>query len=295
MDEKEQETLDDILQAYGLDGDGVFLETQVATALAEESLAIDQPQSKHESHRHIGGEKTLGSGVELEQTGWSRSQRPTLSTQLLPDTEGPDHGLHQLQPPPNTDPSDTEIDDEMTNQLSCRLGKLQFTQDGQLRYFGSTSNLHLLDVLVSVTLPAPNIVEREAQEVLETARLNADIDESFEEHLIELYFTWQDPSLHLVDYDKFWKARAQHNYDGMVSPYYSRILVDAMLVERGLRHHFTYFSIGVRSAQLMSPSITLSWLPFRGLCRNSSETVQSFSLSVKLRIPLWRQFKRWSF
>lgn len=247
MDGKDQGTLDEILQAYGLDDDQALSEARAVTPLATDPLSIDQPQSMHNSQISTRDEKTdqpihsvsqdpdqasrlAGSDNSLENGRESQVIIP-VSNNLnlpLPPIEPPNEDLHRLQPLTNIELFDAEVDDEVTTQLSCRLGKLQFTQDGQLRYFGSTSNLHLLDVLVSVTLPAPKIAEKETREILENARLNADIDEIFEKHLIELYFTWQDPSLHLVDCDKFWKARAQHIYDGLVSPYYSRSLGDAM-------------------------------------------------------------------
>ncbi|PWY71782.1 fungal-specific transcription factor [Aspergillus sclerotioniger CBS 115572] len=121
---------------------------------------------------------------------------------------------------------DWDSDDEVTDQLSCRLGRLQVTHDGQLRYFGSTSNLTLLDALVDVTPPVT--IARDAPELLESAQLDHDIDEGFERHLLELFFTWQDPSLHIIDAESFWRARAQSQDESLATPYYSRALSDAM-------------------------------------------------------------------
>ncbi|PLB47595.1 fungal-specific transcription factor [Aspergillus steynii IBT 23096] len=122
--------------------------------------------------------------------------------------------------------TDDESDDEVTDQLSCRLGRLQLTHDGQLRYFGSTSNLTLLDALVDVTPPIS--VTKDASELLESASLDREIDEIFEKHLLELFFAWQDPCLHVVDAETFWRSRAQSKYEGIATSYYSRTLVDAM-------------------------------------------------------------------
>lgn len=121
---------------------------------------------------------------------------------------------------------DAESDDEVTDQLSCRLGRLQLTHDGQLRYFGSTSNMTLLDALVDVTPPIA--VQKDASELLEHAQLDKELDETFETHLLELYFAWQDPCLHVVDAETFWRSRAQSRYEGIATPYYSRTLSDAM-------------------------------------------------------------------
>lgn len=122
--------------------------------------------------------------------------------------------------------SDDESDDEVTDQLACRLGRLQLTHDGQLRYFGSTSNLTLLDALVDLTPPVA--VAKDASELLESAKLDKEIDEAFERHLLELFFAWQDPCLHVVDAETFWRARAQSRYEGIATPYFSGTLSDAM-------------------------------------------------------------------
>lgn len=117
-------------------------------------------------------------------------------------------------------------DDEVTDQFSCRLGRLQLTHDGQLRYFGSTSNLNLLDALVDVT--PPSSIQRNAPELLENAKLDHEIDEGFETHLLELFFAWDDPSVHVVEAEAFWRSKTQSKFEGLTTPYYSRALSDAM-------------------------------------------------------------------
>ncbi|KAL2855687.1 fungal-specific transcription factor domain-containing protein [Aspergillus pseudodeflectus] len=137
-----------------------------------------------------------------------------------------------VEPPHEAAPlvgtSDEEEEDEVTNQLSCRLGKLQVTHGGQLRYYGSTSNFTLLDVLVEVAPTSPVSITRGTQETLENAGLALDVDEPFEKHLLQLYFTWHDPCMHAVSEDVFWRSRAQKMYEGLDTPYYSRALSDAM-------------------------------------------------------------------
>lgn len=135
----------------------------------------------------------------------------------------------QPQPnPPHKTGEDEE--DEVTSQLSCRSGRLQVMHDGQLRYYGSTSNLNLLDILVGVTPPCSTNAQKGAHEVLKSAELDAPVDETFEQHLLKLYFTWQDPCLHVVDEQVFWRSRAQNLDDDLDTPYYSFTLVNAMWV-----------------------------------------------------------------
>jgi hypothetical protein len=86
----------------------------------------------------------------------------------------------------------------------------------------------LLDVLVEVAPASPVSITRGTQETLENAGLALDVDETFEKHLLQLYFTWHDPCMHAVSEDVFWRSRAQKMYDGVDTPYYSRALSDAM-------------------------------------------------------------------
>ncbi|KAJ6183931.1 hypothetical protein N7519_005232 [Penicillium mononematosum] len=123
---------------------------------------------------------------------------------------------------------ETDSEDEVTNQFACRLGRVQLTHDGQLRYFGSTSNLNLLDVSVDIGNPTPSLVQKDAQEILEDSGLNIEVEEAFEKHLLELYFAWQDPCLHVVHSEAFWKAKFQNQYEGLTSAYYSQALCNAM-------------------------------------------------------------------
>lgn len=124
------------------------------------------------------------------------------------------------------DDTGIDSDDEVTDRFSCRLGRLQLTHDGQLRYFGSTSNLTLLDALVDATPPIT--VQKDVSELLENAKLDREADEILERHLLELFFTWQDPSMHVVDAEAFWCCRAQSKHEEVTTLYYSRALADAM-------------------------------------------------------------------
>jgi hypothetical protein len=135
--------------------------------------------------------------------------------------------------PPNVDviPSEnpeTDSEDEVTDQFACRLGRVQLTHDGQLRYFGSTSNLNLLDVSDDIRNFTSSLFQKDAQDTLEDLGLNIEVEEAFEKHLLQLYFAWQDPCLHVVDSEAFWKAKNQNRYEGLTSAYYSQALCDAM-------------------------------------------------------------------
>ncbi|KAE8420968.1 fungal-specific transcription factor domain-containing protein [Aspergillus pseudocaelatus] len=158
----------------------------------------------------------------------SQAQDPMYPTSLEQDTSLKAPPYEPMAAPPELNDNDSDSDEEVTNQMSCRLGRLQLTHHGQLRYFGSTSNLTLLDALVGVITPSSSSFQRDAQEVLENADLNMHVDEELERHLIELYFAWQDPWLHVVDMDVFWKAQSRSLDERISTQYYSRALSNAM-------------------------------------------------------------------
>lgn len=105
------------------------------------------------------------------------------------DSLAPNDRGNESVPLPANDSEEYEEEDEVTNQLSCRLGKLQVTNDGQLRYFGSTSNFTLLDILVDITPSDRKPFQRGTQDVLESSGLDLNVDEAFERNLLQLYFT----------------------------------------------------------------------------------------------------------
>ncbi|PYI18152.1 hypothetical protein BO99DRAFT_387114 [Aspergillus violaceofuscus CBS 115571] len=169
-------------------------------------------------------------GADLQETQRDESPNTTIPRALAASacSSDPTETRPQTQPTPPPHDFEEHEEDEVTNQLSCRLGRLQVMHDGQLRYYGSTSNLNLLDILVGVAPPCSTNAQKGAHEVLKSAELDFPVEISFEEHLLKLYFTWQDPCLHVVDEQVFWRSRAQDLYDDLDTPYYSNTLVNAM-------------------------------------------------------------------
>ncbi|RAK98063.1 Zn(II)2Cys6 transcription factor [Aspergillus ibericus CBS 121593] len=214
MDEEDHRVLKNVLDALELQCEDVVSypgpsPSTGATGLSSSVMVPTTPVSLNNGVRHSHPEDAPGE-VNLET--------PSQPEPAIPVWEEP------MQEDPHDGEADS--DDEVTDQLSCRLGRLQVTHDGQLRYFGSTSNLTLLDALVDVTPPVA--IARDARELLENAQLDHEMDEAFERHLLELFFTWQDPRLHIIDTESFWRARAQSRDESLPTPYYSRALSDAM-------------------------------------------------------------------
>jgi hypothetical protein len=126
-----------------------------------------------------------------------------------------------------------EAEREVIEQLSSRMGTLKLAGDGHLRFYGPTSNLNLVDVAsTSNQRPGPDVrsVRHDGQELLNHLRIGQHVEPSLESHLIDLYFTWQNPSLYIVDREMFTLARAKWRDESDDTPFYSEVLTNAMYV-----------------------------------------------------------------
>lgn len=137
--------------------------------------------------------------------------------------------LDAIDGPPAGDPDgDGELD-----LLAKRMGSLRVAEDGQLRYYGATSNMHILRT--PATHPPATSQARfnkyDAEECLSRAGVGHYVPRELEEHLIKLYMFWENPFIHVVDADSFTQARQQALTTGSsnsLSRCYNEILVNAM-------------------------------------------------------------------
>ncbi|PYH41015.1 transcription factor domain-containing protein [Aspergillus saccharolyticus JOP 1030-1] len=123
-----------------------------------------------------------------------------------------------------------EAENDVIEQISHRIGTLKLSGDGHLRFFGATSNLNLVDVSASQQHQRPDArtVRHDGQDILNHLRVGQPVSQSLEDHLVELYFTWQNPSTYVVDKEMYWKARAEWRNDLIDTPFYSEVLTNAM-------------------------------------------------------------------
>lgn len=128
------------------------------------------------------------------------------------------------------DSFDTNDDDPFFHQLSDRMGALKIAEDGQLRFFGATSNLHMVHKgPLSVARSHFRSSSKEGIRQLEAAGVNHNVPIELEYHLLKLYFCWEDPSIHIVNEDWFWRERERYMAeDEFTSSGYSLSLVNAM-------------------------------------------------------------------
>jgi hypothetical protein len=127
--------------------------------------------------------------------------------------------------------SDDEAEKEVIEQLSSRIGTLKLAGDGHLRYYGPTSNLTLIDIFsVTEQRPRPDTrsVRHDGQELLNYLRIGQPVDPALEDHLVGLYFAWQNTSLYVVDREMYMTARSRWREHSDDTPFYSEVLTNAM-------------------------------------------------------------------
>ncbi|CAM1509660.1 Fc.00g033990.m01.CDS01 [Cosmosporella sp. VM-42] len=147
----------------------------------------------------------------LEETRW---RIPRFETHMSGDESGDDE------------------EDDLTNQVSDRMGSLHLSEDGELRYYGATSNLTLLD---NTAMPLDHRREIEAenaqkrgQAMVDAAGVGQTINPALVQHLTSLYFAWQDPSFHVVDKDMYQKQQSQSNRESKNTTFYSETLMNTI-------------------------------------------------------------------
>ncbi|OAL30328.1 hypothetical protein AYO22_01525 [Fonsecaea multimorphosa] len=166
-------------------------------------------------------------GLGVQNTS-AMTRRPLedgyLYSESSPDVPQIDHSTADIKA---TVPIHSE--DILLDQLSGRMGSLQIAEDGQLRFYGATSNLHILhNGPLSLSRSKFRSPSEQGAQLLNGAGVGHFVDESLEDHLLRLYFTWEEPSIHVVDESLFWRERMICKGAGQVSTLYSEVLTNAM-------------------------------------------------------------------
>ncbi|KAB5531369.1 fungal-specific transcription factor domain-containing protein [Coniochaeta sp. 2T2.1] len=125
------------------------------------------------------------------------------------------------------DVSDDEGD--ITHFLAARMGSLRIAEDGQLRYYGPTSNLHVHpDGFHSLQRSSIRHVATEGGAVLRQLGLDHEVRLDLEVHLARIYFSWEDPAIHVVDEATYFAEKQRWVSGDKSSPYYSETLNNAI-------------------------------------------------------------------
>ncbi|KAJ4413401.1 hypothetical protein N0V82_008570 [Gnomoniopsis sp. IMI 355080] len=125
--------------------------------------------------------------------------------------------------------SSTEGVDELADRLSDLLGTLHVRPGGHIRFYGATSNFSLLETpAADVGMNVHWTVRNDGIEHLRRLGLNKKVPPEIEQHLMDLYFTWQDPSFHVVDRKMFEEATRVWSENMEDTAYYSEALRNAI-------------------------------------------------------------------
>jgi hypothetical protein len=130
----------------------------------------------------------------------------------------------------NSEASEYEDHAEVTNQISDRMGGLLVSKDGQWRFYGATSNLHLARSWSDFGSATKGISQQMSQneERLKLFGVAQTVDPILVQQLLDLYFSWHNASLHIVDHDVFQHGRDLYTRECKSSTFYSEFLVNAM-------------------------------------------------------------------
>lgn len=115
----------------------------------------------------------------------------------------------------------------LIDQLSLRVGSLQIRPGGHARYYGPTSNFNLIRELVPNSADLNRTSLTDSREHLIRLGLGKQVPEGLEDHLVNLYFCWQNPALRVVDRDTYEAAKTKTGF-WKDSRYYSESLRNAM-------------------------------------------------------------------
>ncbi|KAK5000697.1 hypothetical protein LTR66_000488 [Elasticomyces elasticus] len=122
-----------------------------------------------------------------------------------------------------------DSDDDITHQLADRFGRLQLAEDGQLRYYGATSHLHMMSQEpVSFDQPSSCHMRDGGDAAVDRAGLQWTPDVDYESHLTRLYFAWHNPWVNEVDQQIYHREKLVYD-SGRDTPLYTPALSSAIL------------------------------------------------------------------
>ncbi|PVH78285.1 hypothetical protein DL98DRAFT_422331 [Cadophora sp. DSE1049] len=220
--------------------------------MSRSEYAADSPHSAVQGLLELAGAAGNMNGGVQNTAGWdwnmaaeAMSQESIIQPGYVPVATGPqNYSTNSMTPhqqpsvsggapscPSLQDDAMSSIEsaDELVDQLSDRVGTLHIRPGGHIRFYGSTSNFNLLESPASdVSMNVHRTIRNDGAELLDRLGLNKEVPVDIEDHLTNLYFTWQDPSFHAVDRTMFEEAKVLWRDKGEDTSYYSEALKNAI-------------------------------------------------------------------
>lgn len=137
-------------------------------------------------------------------------------------------------PPPRdrdvekTGADSTDSMEVLVRQLSDRIGALRIGAGGQVHYYGPTSNFNLVDMGLPDNLTVHRSVRHDGPMYLDRLNMGKHVPQELEDHLMNLYFAWQDPAFHVVKRGMYERAKVQWRDGQEDTPYFSEALQNAL-------------------------------------------------------------------
>lgn len=121
-----------------------------------------------------------------------------------------------------------EPESEFASQIAARFGSLHIVGTS-LRYFGTTANAHLFAGGQSDGHHAKlRTMAKDGADLLRDANLDAHVDPTFEQHLVNFFFAWHNSCHYVVDRLVHDDARKQYAAGEDCRGLYSLVLMSAM-------------------------------------------------------------------
>ncbi|KAJ5109282.1 hypothetical protein N7456_005957, partial [Penicillium angulare] len=122
---------------------------------------------------------------------------------------------------PSIEPTDTFDIEALVDEISDRIGTIKIGNGGKTRFYGPTSTFNLREI------PFLDNYEDKYSIIGDQLETDEGIPAALENHLLDLYFSWQDPSFHIVDRSIYEEAKQKwSNHEE--TPFYSDALRNAM-------------------------------------------------------------------
>jgi hypothetical protein len=106
----------------------------------------------------------------------------------------------------------------VVDRVRSTAAQLSADETGQLRYFGSSSNLHVASVLPSAVPQSPEPADERLEELADS--------NSLQMSLLTLFFTYQHPALQILHRETFMEDYAK----GVKTQYFSQFLLNCILL-----------------------------------------------------------------
>ncbi|KAI1613487.1 fungal-specific transcription factor domain-containing protein [Exophiala viscosa] len=173
---------------------------------------LSQPQKQRRMSSM--SQSSLGPMASLQQAGPQQSQDSDTSTSPSMATEISGVAIAKV----GTSSAESEAGESLITRLCGAQGRLNSKNDGQLRYFGPTSSLHLTESVTSIFRYCNDVAKFGAE-------LEKDIPWAMQQYLLDLYWKYQHNVLLIIHKEAFLAGMESGR-----SPYYNNCLLLCILV-----------------------------------------------------------------